>query len=152
MNTHTPNISLERVLYLICFLLAISCQLKLVLLCSHTQHILWWLCIHMLFPLPGMSFLFLLKFYSSFKAHLKIQVPLEGFSLFLFLRKISPELTAANPPLFAEEDWPWANIHAHLPLLYMRDAYHSMAWQAVPCPHPGPEPVNPGPPKRNGRT
>ena len=25
----------------------------------------------------------------------------------LFLRKISPELTsAANPPLFAEEDWP----------------------------------------------
>ena len=27
-----------------------------------------------------------------------------------FLRKISPELTAANPPLFAEEDWPWANI------------------------------------------
>ena len=31
------------------------------------------------------------------------------FSLFcfFFLRKISPELTAANPPLFfAEEDWP----------------------------------------------
>ena len=28
-------------------------------------------------------------------------------SLFLILRKISPELTsAANPPLFAEEDWP----------------------------------------------
>ena len=27
--------------------------------------------------------------------------------LFLFLREISPELTsAANPPLFAEEDWP----------------------------------------------
>ena len=27
--------------------------------------------------------------------------------LFLFfLRKISPELTTANPPLFAEEDWP----------------------------------------------
>ena len=23
-----------------------------------------------------------------------------------FLRKISSELTAANPPLFAEEDWP----------------------------------------------
>ena len=38
---------------------------------------------------------------------------------FLFLRKISPELTTANPPLFAEEDWPWANIHAHLPLLYV---------------------------------
>ncbi|WP_220492936.1 hypothetical protein, partial [Klebsiella pneumoniae] len=25
---------------------------------------------------------------------------------FFFLRKISPELTTANPPLFAEEDWP----------------------------------------------
>ena len=24
----------------------------------------------------------------------------------VFLRKISPELTAANPPLCAEEDWP----------------------------------------------
>ena len=34
-------------------------------------------------------------------------LPIESF----FLRKISPELTsAANPPLFAEEDWPWANI------------------------------------------
>ena len=49
-----------------------------------------------------------------------------------FLRKISPELTsAANPPLFAEEDWPWANIHTHLLLLYMWDACHSMAWQVV---------------------
>ena len=28
------------------------------------------------------------------------------FVLFFFLRKITPELTAANPPLFAEEDWP----------------------------------------------
>ena len=37
---------------------------------------------------------------------------------FLKKKKISPELTAANPPLFAEEDWPWANIHAGLPLLY----------------------------------
>ena len=42
-------------------------------------------------------------------------------SLFSFiLRKMSPELTsAASPPLSAEEHWPWANIHAHLPLLYM---------------------------------
>ena len=40
-------------------------------------------------------------------------------------------LTAANPPLFAEEDWPWANIHAHLPLLYMWDAYHSIACHVV---------------------
>ena len=47
---------------------------------------------------------------------------------FISLRKISPELTsAANPPLFAEEDWPRANIHAHLPLLYIWDACHSMA-------------------------
>ena len=28
------------------------------------------------------------------------------FFLFFCLRKISPELTAANPPLFSEEDWP----------------------------------------------
>ena len=29
------------------------------------------------------------------------------FCFLFFLRKISPELTsAANPPLFAEEDWP----------------------------------------------
>ena len=29
------------------------------------------------------------------------------FFFFFFLRKISPELTsAANPPLFAKEDWP----------------------------------------------
>ena len=40
--------------------------------------------------------------------------------LLYFLRKISPELTStANPPLFAEEDWPWANIHPLLPLRYM---------------------------------
>ena len=25
---------------------------------------------------------------------------------FFFLRKISPELTTAHPPLFAEENWP----------------------------------------------
>ena len=60
------------------------------------------------------------------------------------------ELTsAANPRLFAEENWPWAHICAHLPLLYTRDAYHSMACQAVPCLHPGSEPVNPG---RQSRT
>ena len=32
---------------------------------------------------------------------------------------------------FFEEDWPWAHICAHLPLLYMWDACHSMACQAV---------------------
>ena len=35
----------------------------------------------------------------------------EPCHIFLFLRKIIPELTsAANPPLFSEEDWPWVNI------------------------------------------
>ena len=54
------------------------------------------------------------------------------FSFFFFLRKISPEVTsAANPPLFAEEDWSWANIHAHLPLLYMWDTV--LAWLAMQC-------------------
>ena len=43
-------------------------------------------------------------------------------------------------------------MRAHLPLLYMWDAYHSMACQAVPCPHPGSEPANPRPPKHNVRT
>ena len=55
------------------------------------------------------------------------------FLFFYFLRKFSPELiSAANPPLFVEEAWPWANIRAHLPLLYMWDACHTMACQAVP--------------------
>ena len=32
---------------------------------------------------------------------------IEIFSLFFFLRKITPELTfATNPSIFAEEDWP----------------------------------------------
>ena len=74
--------------------------------------------------------------------------PITILELF-FLRKISPELTAANPPLFAEEEWPWANIRAHLPLLYMWDTYHSMACQAVPCPHLGWNWWNPG---RQSRT
>ena len=74
------------------------------------------------------------------------QLQLSYMFCFVFSpRKISPELTTASPPLFAEEGWPRANIHAHLPLLYMWDAYHSMACQAVPCPHPGSEPVNPRP-------
>ena len=74
-------------------------------------------------------------------------------SFFFFLRTIRSELTsAANPPLFAEEDWPWANIRAHLPLLYIGDAYHSMACQVVPCLHLGSEPENPRPPKQNVHT
>ena len=59
-----------------------------------------------------------------------------SFFLSFFVRKIGPELTSANPPLFAEEDWPWANIHAHLPLLYMGHR-HSMAQQAVQRCTPG---------------
>ena len=39
------------------------------------------------------------------KVYHKFYSPFPHF--FFFLRKISPELTsAANPPLFAEEDWP----------------------------------------------
>ena len=50
-------------------------------------------------------------------------------TFFFFLRKISPELTTANPPFFLlRKDWPWANIRAHLPLLYTLDTYHSMAF------------------------
>ena len=65
------------------------------------------------------------------------------------MRKIRTELTsAANPPLFAEEDRPRANIRAHLPLLYTWDTYHSMACPTVPCPHPGPNRQNPG--RRSG--
>ena len=64
------------------------------------------------------------------------ECPRSCTTFFFVLRKISPELTsAANPPL-----------------LYMWDACHSMACQAVPCPHPGSEPGNPGPPKWNVRT
>ena len=69
---------------------------------------------------------------------------------FFFLRMISHKLTTASPPLFAEEAWPWANVHAHLPLLYTWEAYHTMVCQVVPCPHPGSELANPGP-LRTGR-
>ena len=63
--------------------------------------------------------------------HLLPTFKIESFVFFVFcffLRKISPELTTTNPPFFAEEDWPWANVHAHLPLLYAWDTYHSMAF------------------------
>ena len=80
---------------------------------------------------------------------------LDSYFIYLFiffLRKISPELRSANTPLFAEEDWPWANIRAHLPLFYMWDTCHSMAFWVVPCPHLGSEKANPGPPKQNVHT
>ena len=60
--------------------------------------------------------------------HWQVDVP----RLFFFSRKISPELTTANPPLFAEEDWLCANIRSHLPLLYTWDVYHRMANPRLP--------------------
>ena len=45
--------------------------------------------------------------------------------LFVFVRNIGPELTSITPPLFADKDWPLANIHAHLPPLYM-GCHHTM--------------------------
>ena len=55
---------------------------------------------------------------------------------FIFLRKISPELTSAvNPSLFAEEDQPWANIHASMPIfLHFICGKHTTAWLAKRCP------------------
>ena len=93
---------------------------------------------------PFFHLTFSLSIYSLFPPS-KIQ-----FLFFFFLRKISPELIfAASPPLCAEQDWPWADIHAHLPLLYMWDACHSMVCQAVPCLHLGSKLANPGLPKWN---
>ena len=109
-------------------------------------------------------FLLLLAFFFFDSSHPKACEVISqcGFDLlmllFLFcfvlfcLRKISPELTTANPPLFAEEAWPLANICAQLPLLYTWDTYHSMACQAVPCLHLESELANPGPPAPNMRT
>ena len=54
--------------------------------------------------------------------------------LLFLLRKTGPDL----------------NICAHLPLLYMWDAYHTMACQMVPSPHLGTELAKPRPP-RSGR-
>ena len=52
--------------------------------------------------------------------------------LFFFLRKISPGLTSAtNPPLFAEEDWPRANICAYLPIFYIGTP--ATAWLDKQC-------------------
>ena len=56
----------------------------------------------------------------------------EIYLSFFFLRKIRPEqASAANPPLFAEEDWPWAHIRAHHPLPYMWTP--TTAWLAKRC-------------------
>ena len=51
--------------------------------------------------------------------------------LFFFFLKISPELTTASPPLFAEEAWPWANI---VPIfLYFICGMPTTAWRAKRC-------------------
>ena len=54
--------------------------------------------------------------------------------------------------VFGEEDWPWANICAHLPLFCMWDA--PTAWPDEPCVGlcPGPDPANSRPPKQNMQT
>ena len=121
---------------------------------SHSQH-LESLSGHLFFSLhaaffPSCFLSSLLLYISWIVSSPSTSCLLRFFSFLFFLRKISPELTsAANTPLFAEEDWSWASICAHLPLLYMWDACHSMAWQAVPSPHLGSEQVNPRLPKRN---
>ena len=44
---------------------------------------------------------------NSLRLSLGFKCPdLSFFLTFFILRKISPELTPANPPLFAEEGWP----------------------------------------------
>ena len=54
----------------------------------------------------------------------------------IFFWRLAPELTsAANPPLFDEEDWPWANIRAHLPLFYVgRLSQHGLLSGAMSTP------------------
>ena len=55
----------------------------------------------------------------------------------------------ASPPLFAEERKLGPELIS-MPIFlyfYMWDAYHSMAWWAVLCPHPGAELVNSRPPR-----
>ena len=68
---------------------------------------------------------------NSIIVYLLLAVSLECLILF-FSRKFSPELTTANPPLFAEEDWPWANIHAHIPLLFICGT-PTTAWLVTQC-------------------
>ena len=58
--------------------------------------------------------------------------PILFIYLFIYVRKIGPELTfVANLPLYAWEDYPWANIRANLPLFYMWDA--ATAWLERQC-------------------
>ena len=58
------------------------------------------------------------------------------YILFSVLRKISPELISTANPLSAEEDWPWDNIYAHLPLLFCGTP--ATTWLAKLCTGPPP--------------
>ena len=66
----------------------------------------------------------------NLKKSFKLEYEIIRFAFF-FLRKISPELTTASPPLFAEEAWPWANI---VPIfLYFICGTPTTAWCAKQC-------------------
>ena len=45
--------------------------------------------------------------------------------------------------IFAEEDWPWVNICAHLPLLFIWDAATARLDKRCVSVHPGSDPANP---------
>ena len=56
-----------------------------------------------------------------------ISKALNCFFFVVLVRKISRDLASvANLPLYGEEDWPRANICAHLPPFDMWDACHGM--------------------------
>src|SRR3712207_3496904 len=56
---------------------------------------------------PPQKYIFAQSFRKSFLSNISLLASQQVQHSFFFLRKISPELTsAANPPLFAEEDWP----------------------------------------------
>ena len=52
----------------------------------------------------------------SVKSNYVLLELLKKFFLLLLFKETNPELTSAtNTPTFAEEDWPWPDIHDHLP-------------------------------------
>ena len=76
----------------------------------------------------------------------------QAVGTFLFLRKISPELiSAANPPLFAEEERASPELTSMPIFLYfMWDACHSMPYKH--CVGLGTKLAKPGPEKQNVQT
>ena len=138
LTSHAKSF-ITRPLYLSSLFSAISLQTSLWVLWYHIVNLLLaymstteleHLFIHVV---KRFGFLFNeLSFHGLFQLYYQVAYFLLWFPFFSFLMKLSPELTsAANTPLFAEEDWPWANIQVHLPLVYMWDTCHSMAWQAM---------------------